>query len=248
MRKLLFIPFEACLDDYFEPKGDRFIKAKKQIAFAIENNWRTYLIRSSEWAQEVPWPDPENARYNLKQNRWGIGQDSVKDVRNQLADIMEKLQPPGNPVMRGLFCPNQRSDLPTEMYQIKFNYRATRSDTHFSYQPAWTAMANDGPGNNSYRIPSAGMVRTILKFHKDKDHRIACVYHAEPDRVAANMIGVPLYSSSEWLSGVDPYERSKVVLNKSVSIWSWEYPQRQFRHNNDEHWDTNQRPSIETAG
>lgn len=244
MKKILFVPFEACLDDNFNPVGPRFVKAKARIEFAFANRWQVYLFKSAEWGQMSPWPNPETNRYTLAKNRWGIGSRGPNESIRDLADRMAALQPANHPVMRGLFCPNQRSDLPTECYQIRFNYRRSMSNVHYSIQPQWAAMAADPAGNNSFRLPSGGMMKTILKFFKDQDHRIAAVWHQEGDRVSANMIGAPLYSSQEWLSGVDPYERSIVVKNKSVSVWSWEYPDRESKNTNDGHWKTNQRPSL----
>lgn len=221
--KLLFVPIEACLDDRFKPQGDRFELAKQRIAFAFENRWRVYLIRCSEWGQQLPEHNAESDRYALRRDRWGIGRDSIKEVRNALADVMALLQPPGRPVMRCLFCPNQRSDLPTEMYEIRFNHRSARCDVLTSRHPSWTVMVHDGPGNSSFRLPSPGMVKNVLKFHEQADHRIAHIWHQEPDRVAASAIGAPLYSSKEWLAGVDPYDRSIFVPAQSVPLRTWGY-------------------------
>ena len=142
-------------------------------------------------------------------NRWGIGSPRPEKFIRDLADRMEDLQPAGHPTMYGLFCPTKRADLPTECYQIKFSYRPTLSIVHHSFHPQWAALANDGPGNNSYKLPSSGMLKMALAFEEKWDHRAAAVWHVEIDRVSNNAAGLPLFSSVEWLAGLDPYERSK---------------------------------------
>ena len=241
MKKILFVPFEACLDDNFATSGLRFEKAKIQVEFATATDWRVYLFRSAEWGQ-VP-ATAELDRYGLSKNRWGTGPRSIGESIRDLADRMEALQPASRPVMRGLFCPNHRSDLPTECYQIRFNYRQAMSNIHYSIQPRWAAMAVDGPGNNAFMLPSGGMMKTILGGFNSEDCRVAAVWHQEGDRVSANMIGAPLFSSDEWLSGVDPYERS-IVKSACAAIGSLEYPDRESKNTNDGRWKTNQRPSF----
>ena len=225
MKKILFIPFEACLDDDFNPTGLRFEKAKAQIEFAFATGWRPYLIRANEWGQ-IP-ATAELDRYGLSKNRWGIGLRSAEESTRDLTDRMEALQPANRPVMRALFCPNTRNDLPTECYQIRFNYPQSMSNIHYSTHPRWAAIAADGPGNNAFRLPGGGMMKTILESFDSEDCRASAVWHQECDRVSASTIGVPLFSSEEWLSGVDPYDRSVFIKNT-----------------NDSHWKTNQRPSF----
>ena len=210
-RKLLFVPFQACLNDKFEPAGDRFNKAKAAIAKAIGLGWRVTLVYCAEWGQQAPYPYPETYRYTLKVNRWGIGGPQPEKFVRDLADRMAALQPAGNPTMRGLFCPNKRADLPTECYQIKFTHRPALSIVHHSFRPQWAALAQDGPGNHAYKLPSAGMLKLALLFEENWDHRAAAVWHVEIDRVANNAAGLPLFSSDEWLAGIDPYEKSKWI-------------------------------------
>ena len=215
MRKFLFVPLAACLDDRLQPQGDRFTQAKTQIATNLRDGWQVFITHCAEWGQGSYTPNPETNRYTLPDNRWGVRSRGTPNQRiNWLADHLEALQPLGHPTMRGLFCPNKRNDMVTEFYQVRFTHRQTLSNVHYSFEPFWAHLVDDGAGNSAYRLPSAGMMKRIVASWGDRDRRIAAVWHDEPDRVSANMIEAPLYSSDEWLSGIDPYERSKFFNRK----------------------------------
>ncbi|MGL4349308.1 MAG: hypothetical protein ACRCT2_01795 [Plesiomonas shigelloides] len=241
MRKVLFVPMEACLSEGRRLEGDRFVQAKAAIAFAMSQKWHVYLLESSPWGQGVRDPRPETARYDLPRSRWGIQQGSVKQLINEFADRMAQLQPTGNPIMRGMFCPNQRSDLPTECWKIQFTHRSTLANTHFSIHPGWAALAKGSPHNDAFRLPGAGMARTVLHFLERRDYRVAYCWEGEADRVAAQSIDCPLYSADEWRGGLDPYERSLLVPDKSLHVWYWENLKPEWEANETRYWEYYQR-------